>query len=81
MPSHLLHKKFTVSAAQYGISPKDFPKNALSIVDKLHLAGFEAYIVGGCIRDLLLEKNQKILILPPMLARKKFNVFSADNAA
>ncbi|WP_025236510.1 polynucleotide adenylyltransferase PcnB [Mannheimia sp. USDA-ARS-USMARC-1261] len=59
VPSHLLHKKFTVSAAQYGISPKDFPKNALSIVDKLHLAGFEAYIVGGCIRDLLLEKKPK----------------------
>ncbi|GAB1651780.1 polynucleotide adenylyltransferase PcnB [Mannheimia haemolytica] len=59
MPSHLLHKKFTVSAAQYGISPKDFPRNALSIVEKLQLAGFEAYIVGGCIRDLLLEKKPK----------------------
>ncbi|HHW7520921.1 TPA: polynucleotide adenylyltransferase PcnB [Mannheimia haemolytica] len=59
VPSHLLHKKFTVSAAQYGISPKDFPRNALSIVEKLQLAGFEAYIVGGCIRDLLLEKKPK----------------------
>lgn len=58
-PSHLIHKKFTVNAAQYGISPKNFPKNALSIVDKLHLAGYEAYIVGGCIRDLLLEKKAK----------------------
>lgn len=59
IPSHLLHKKFTVNASQYGISPKNFPKNALSIVDKLHLAGYEAYIVGGCIRDLLLEKKAK----------------------
>lgn len=59
VPSHLLHKKFTANASQYGISPKSFPKNALSIVDKLHLAGYEAYVVGGCIRDLLLEKKPK----------------------
>lgn len=58
-PSHIVHKKFVVNASQYGISPKGFPKNALSIVDKLHIAGFEAYIVGGCIRDLLLEKKPK----------------------
>lgn len=58
-PSHLLHKKFAVNASQYGISPKDFPKNAISIVDKLQIAGYEAYIVGGCIRDLLLEKKPK----------------------
>lgn len=59
VPSHLAYKKFTVNAAHYGITPKHFPKNALSIVDKLHLAGYEAYIVGGCLRDLLLGKKPK----------------------
>lgn len=59
VPSHLVHKKFTVNASNYSITPKNFPKNALSIVDKLHLAGYEAYIVGGCIRDLLLGKKPK----------------------
>nr|WP_289622708.1 polynucleotide adenylyltransferase PcnB [Mannheimia cairinae] len=59
VPSHLVHKKFTVNASHYNITPKNFPKNALSIVDKLHLAGYEAYIVGGCIRDLLLGKKPK----------------------
>jgi len=34
----------------------DYVKN---IVEKLERAGFEAYIVGGCVRDLLLEKTPK----------------------
>ena len=59
VPSHILHKKHTIHAGQHGISPKDFPKNALAIVEKLHRAGYEAYIVGGCVRDLLLGKKPK----------------------
>ena len=59
VPSHILHKKHTTYAGQYGISPKDFPKNALAIIEKLHRAGYEAYIVGGCVRDLLLGKKPK----------------------
>ncbi len=58
-PSHILHKKFTVSAKKYGISNKDFSQNALSIVNKLSRNGFDAYLVGGCVRDLLLGKKPK----------------------
>ncbi|AAP95534.1 polynucleotide adenylyltransferase PcnB [[Haemophilus] ducreyi] len=57
--AHQLHKKFTVSANHYQIYPKDFPKNALAIVEKLDKAGYEAYLVGGCIRDLLLGHKAK----------------------
>ncbi|WP_373777754.1 polynucleotide adenylyltransferase PcnB [Glaesserella sp.] len=59
VPSHILHKKFTVNAGKYGITAKNFPTNALSIVNKLHKNGYEAYIVGGCIRDLLLGHKAK----------------------
>ena len=59
LPSHLLHKKFTVNAGHYDITPKAFPKNALAIVEKLQRAGLEAYVVGGCIRDLLLGHKPK----------------------
>ncbi|WP_294089910.1 polynucleotide adenylyltransferase PcnB [uncultured Actinobacillus sp.] len=59
VPSHILHKKFTINAAHHQITTKDFPKQALSIVEKLHKAGYEAYIVGGCVRDLLLGKKPK----------------------
>ena len=33
------------------------PKQVQSIVSKLKKAGFEAYIVGGCVRDFLIEKE------------------------
>lgn len=57
--AHIQHKAYTHSAAHYGISPKDFPKNAVAIVNKLTQAGFEAYMVGGCIRDLLMAHKAK----------------------
>jgi poly(A) polymerase len=35
--------------------PKKFlDKNALRVVNTIHKAGFEVYLVGGCVRDLLL---------------------------
>ncbi|MDE4019784.1 polynucleotide adenylyltransferase PcnB [Glaesserella parasuis] len=59
VPSHILHKKFTQPAGHYGISPKDFPSNAIAIINKLQKNGYEAYMVGGCIRDLLLGQKAK----------------------
>jgi poly(A) polymerase/tRNA nucleotidyltransferase (CCA-adding enzyme) len=35
------------------------PKEIKSIAEKLGGAGYEAYLVGGCLRDLLLEKEPK----------------------
>jgi poly(A) polymerase len=37
----------------------DINKNALKVVCKLNEAGFEAYFVGGCVRDLLLNLHPK----------------------
>ena len=51
--------KNVIKAAQFDISPRDFSRNALTVVEKLQRQGFEAYIVGGCIRDLLLGKKPK----------------------
>ncbi|MFH0852265.1 MAG: HD domain-containing protein [bacterium] len=33
------------------------PKEVKSVIAKLEKAGFDAYIVGGCVRDFLLEKE------------------------
>ncbi len=33
------------------------PKEVKLVIEKLEKAGFEAYIVGGCVRDFLLEKD------------------------
>jgi len=35
------------------------PKEASSVAHELRTAGFEAYLVGGCVRDLLLKRTPK----------------------
>jgi poly(A) polymerase len=47
------------SCSKRFIQHVDISKNALSVVRKLNEAGFEAYFVGGCVRDLLLNLHPK----------------------
>lgn len=35
---------------------KQIPKEAICIIDTIEKAGYEAYIVGGCVRDLLMGR-------------------------
>ena len=35
---------------------KQIPKDAICIIDMIEKAGYEAYIVGGCVRDLLMGR-------------------------
>lgn len=35
------------------------PQEIKNILDKLQTAGYEGYVVGGCVRDLLTKKNPK----------------------
>lgn len=44
---------------QHTISRKDISPNALKVLYRLKDAGYEAYLVGGCIRDLLLGQIPK----------------------
>ncbi|OGG46728.1 hypothetical protein A2841_03445 [Candidatus Kaiserbacteria bacterium RIFCSPHIGHO2_01_FULL_48_10] len=37
----------------------DIPKEVTAVAATLEEAGFEAYLVGGCVRDLVLEKTPK----------------------
>ncbi|OOF64530.1 poly(A) polymerase [Rodentibacter pneumotropicus] len=56
--SHRYNKR-VIKATNFGIHPRMFSRNALSVVEKLQRQGFEAYIVGGSIRDMLLGKHPK----------------------
>ena len=38
---------------------EDIPKEVVAVADSLEGAGFEAYLVGGCVRDLLLGRTPK----------------------
>ncbi len=53
------YNKHIIKASQAGINPRMISKNALTVVEKLNRNGYEAYIVGGCLRDLLLGKHPK----------------------
>ncbi|MCR4275614.1 MAG: HD domain-containing protein [Candidatus Wolfebacteria bacterium] len=37
----------------------DIPKEVLEVAQKLEEAGFEAHLVGGCVRDILLNREPK----------------------
>ena len=49
----------SLNARQLGITPDLISKYALNVVEKLQSHGYEAYIVGGCLRDILLGKRPK----------------------
>nr|WP_313932837.1 polynucleotide adenylyltransferase PcnB [Pseudidiomarina sp. GXY010] len=44
---------------QHPISRKDIPEHALKVLYRLHNAGYQAFLVGGCVRDLLLGIQPK----------------------
>ncbi|MGC4397907.1 polynucleotide adenylyltransferase PcnB [Hydrogenophaga sp. T2] len=52
-------KREDVPASVHGIDPKLVDPRALDVVHTLKQAGFEAYIVGGAVRDLLLGLRPK----------------------
>ena len=41
------------------LNSKNIPKEVTYVTKTLETAGFEAYLVGGCVRDLFLEKKPK----------------------
>lgn len=51
--------KRAIPPHRHSISRQQISAAALKVSDKLIKAGFEAYLVGGCIRDLLIGKTPK----------------------
>ena len=48
-----------IPRSEHRVSRQDIDENALKVLYRLHKAGFEAYLVGGGVRDLLLGKHPK----------------------
>lgn len=44
---------------KYEIKKLNIPAEVVSVVKTLKGAGFEAYLIGGCVRDILLERKPK----------------------
>ncbi len=57
--AHALGKRLEIGVAEHGIDPELLDDRAVKVVRTLSDAGFEAYIVGGAVRDLLLGRRPK----------------------
>ena len=56
------HRRTTpevINKSQHSLQRSQFSRHAVSIVERLQGAGYQAYLVGGCVRDLLLGINPK----------------------
>ncbi len=56
-PAAAAHKIYT--RAEHNISRAQISENALKVLYRLQKEGYEAYLVGGCVRDLLLGREPK----------------------
>jgi len=55
----LVKKAVIYTGEEHGINQADVDGEAVSIIRKLKSAGFDSYIVGGAVRDLILGKKPK----------------------
>ena len=53
------NNRHIVTADQHSVSARHISRNALEVTNKLQDAGYQAYLVGGCVRDLSLNKSPK----------------------
>lgn len=49
----------TITRNHHHVSKTDISPNALAVLNRLNSSGFQAYLVGGSVRDLLLRKAPK----------------------
>nr|WP_160141507.1 hypothetical protein [Buchnera aphidicola] len=54
-------KNMTLIIKKTIISPIKISKNSMKVIYRLNKLGYEAYLVGGSVRDLILGKKPKRL--------------------
>jgi poly(A) polymerase len=54
-----VRKALVYTRDEHGIDPEDVDGEAVGITGRLRAAGYETYIVGGAVRDLILGKKPK----------------------
>ena len=48
-----------IPRANHNVTRAEFSKSALKVLYRLHKAGYQAFLVGGCVRDAMLELHPK----------------------
>lgn len=54
-----MDSKYIITRNHHHVSKTDISTNALTVLNRLNSAGFQAYLVGGSVRDLLLRHVPK----------------------
>ena len=54
-----MNKPNIISVVDARINPSKISANALQVVERLQQKGYQAYLVGGCVRDLILDLKPK----------------------
>ena len=54
-----MNTEIRIPAKEHGLTRDRIDSRALEVTDGLIQAGYQAYLVGGCVRDLLLGKDPK----------------------
>lgn len=52
-------KAHLIDRSEHDISREDISEHALKVLYRLHKGGYQAYLVGGCVRDLMLGLHPK----------------------
>ena len=48
-----------IPRAKHNVTRAEFSRSALKVLYRLHEAGYQAFLVGGCVRDAMLELHPK----------------------
>lgn len=48
-----------ISAKRFGIKESMIPPEAWNVLHRLRSRGYDVYLVGGCVRDLIMKKTPK----------------------
>src|SRR5690554_1168508 len=59
LPENILAKPKIIPRDKHPISRKDISEHALKVLYRLHNSGYQAFLVGGCVRDLILGLHPK----------------------
>ena len=58
-PGHRRTTPAVIPATQHALKRSLISRNAVTVVERLQQAGYQAFAVGGCVRDLLLDLEPK----------------------
>ncbi|WP_304639912.1 polynucleotide adenylyltransferase PcnB [Pseudomonas sp.] len=58
-PAHRRTTPAIIPPSQHSLTRERMSRNAVNVVERLQQAGYQAFAVGGCVRDLLLDLEPK----------------------